>query len=43
MLRLLHAALMAASLQLIAIIILTPCVLLFAPQSMSCSDAHPIV
>jgi hypothetical protein len=43
MLRLLHAALMAASLQLIAIIIFTPCVLLFAPHSMNCSNTQPTI
>jgi hypothetical protein len=43
MLRLLHAALMAASLQLIAIIIFTACLLLFAPQSMNCSDTQPTI
>jgi hypothetical protein len=42
MLRLLHAAFVTASLQLVAIVIVTWCVLLFAPRDMNCPAAPAI-
>jgi hypothetical protein len=43
MLRLLHAAFVTASLQLVAIVIVTLCVLLFAPRDMNCPAAPATV